>query len=327
MIHTFKFYIPLHYQEVQDLQKRFNIKYTELNRYFAGKFPSVTMAISNSGNGQWKLYMVVDAIKLIGKPNITEADYESIEKELKYILWHVVGYSSHFKEHILLRIDFRFDVPIKDKSIRMLLMTLYKKQTKSYRFQKKYLGKLTNGVFVPYKTTVYHSSNSIESMVYLKSEEREAKGEKIEDYERDVIRYEIHVMEDHLYYMEKKKEKNQRPRKLAAYLKEDVYKDYFRKYMSQIYHPGDFYKIDAARKKLKSSALPTKDKLKLIEFLKQVSSNSIDTPLKKMSKGTFKSRLALLREVGINPVLIPKNYQSNSPVPSTLKNPLNDFPW
>jgi len=335
MIHTFKLMFPLHYQEVQDMQRKLSIIYTQLNSYFDGMYPGVTMVITNSGNGKWKLYMVIDAIKLLGKPDITEADYKSLESMIRNILWNVVGHSAHYKNHTLLRIDYRYDVPIADKDIRMLLMNLYKKQTEAYRFQKKSLGKLKDGVFVPYKTTVYHSSKSIESMVYLKQEEREDKGEKVEDYEKDVIRFEVHVKEDHLYYMEKKNKKAPRPRKLEAYMKADVYKEYFRKYLSQIYHPGDFYKIDEARNKLKSSSLSATNKLKLIEFLKQVSSHNIDTPLKnkhkhegknkKMSKGTYNSRLALLQEVGINPVLIPKNYQPKAP--SFLKNPLNDFPW
>lgn len=251
MIHTFKLMFELHYQEVQDLQKRLNILYKQLNDYFEGMFPGVTMAISHISNGKWVLYMVVDAIQLLGKPNISEADYTTLEKEIRFILWNVVGYSSHYRTHTLLRIDFRYDVPIADKNIRMLLMDIYKKQTESYKFQKQYLGKLEDGIFVPYKTTVYHSSKSIEAMVYLKQEEREDKGEKVEDYEKDVIRFEVHVKEDHLYYMEKKNEKAPRPRKLEAYMKDDVYKEYFRKYMTQIYHPGDFYKIDEARNKLK----------------------------------------------------------------------------
>lgn len=320
----------LHYQEVQDLQRRLSIKYTQLNKHFEGEFPGVTMTITNSGNGKWKLYMVVDAIRLLGKPDITEDDYKSLEKEIRYILWRVVGHSSHYRTHTLLRIDFRYDVRIEDEDTRMLLINMYKKLTASYRFQQKYLGKLKDGVFVPYKTTVYHSSNSIESMVYLKAEERKAIGERIEDYEKDIIRYEVHVMADHLYYMERKNEKNQRPRKLSSYIKEGVYKEYFQKYMSHIYFLGDFYKIDEARKKLKNSTLSVQNKLKLIEFLKQVSSHSIDTPLKKMSKGTFKSRLALLHKTEINPILIPKNYSSKNSsfkAPSYLKNPLNNFPW
>lgn len=336
MIHTFKLFFPLHYEEVQDLQRKLNIKYTQLNEYFEGVFPGVTMSVSNSGNGKWKLYMVVDAIKLLGdKADITEADYAPLEKALKSILWNVVGHSSHYKNHTLLRIDFRYDVLMKDKIHRMLLMDLYKKLTKSHKFQKKYLGKLENGVFVPYETTVYHSSKSVESMVYLKEEERIDKGERIESYEKDIVRYEVHLKENHLYYMEKKNEKVQRPRKLREYMRDGVFKEYFGRYMFQIYHPGDFYKIDEARKRLKDSHLSTKNKLKLIDYLKQVSSHSVDTPLKnksnningnkKMSKGTIKSRLTMLREVGINPILIPKNYSPKAP--SYMNNPLSDFPW
>lgn len=327
MIHTFKLMFELHYQEVQDLQRKLNIRYTQLNEYFEGIFPGVTMAISNSGYGKWMLYMVVDAIELLGKPNIIEDDYITIEKEIRTILWHIVGHSSHYRNHILLRIDFRYDILMKDKSSRMLLMDLYKKLTKSYRFQKKYLGKLEHGVYVPYKTTVYHSSQSVESIVYLKEEERIDKGEKVKSYEKDIIRFEVHILQDHIYYMEKKSANVLRPRKLGEYMKEDVYKEYFRKYMSHIYHSGDFYKIDEVRKKLKHSSLSTQNKIKLIDFLKQISSHSVDTPLKnkKMSKGTYNSRLALLREVGINPIMIPKNYHPKAP--TFLKNPLNDFPW
>ena len=137
----------------------------------------------------------------------------------------------------------------------------------------------------------------------------------------------MHVLQNYLYYMEKKSPNITRLRKLKEYMKEEVYKEYFQKYMSQIYHSGDFYKIDEARKRLTKSSLSTQNKIKLIDFLKQISSHSVDTPLKnkKMSKGTYNSRLALLQEVGINPIMIPKNYQPKAP--SFLKNPLNDFPW
>lgn len=328
MIHTFKLMFELHYQEVQDLQRRLGINYKQLNSHFEGMFDGVTMAITNSGNGIWKLYMVVDAIKLLGKPDISEADYEALEKELRYILWNVVGHASHYRNHILLRVDFRYDVTIEDSDTRNLLMALYKKQTESYKFQKQYLGKVEKGKFIPYKTTVYHSSNSIETMVYLKMEEREAKKEKVEEYEKNVIRYEIHVKEDHLYYMERKRKEIKRPRKLNEYLKWDVFTEYYQKYMFSIYHSGDFHKIDEVRHKLKGSSLSTSNKLKLIEFLKQVSSHSIDTPHKKISKGTYKKRIQMLREMEINPILIPKNYflkNSLFKAPSYLRNPLNDF--
>lgn len=324
MIHTFKLFIELHHEEVQDLQRRLSISYKEVNQHYDGVFPGVTMTVTHCMDGKWRLYMVVDAIKLLGKPDIVETDYVVLKRELKFILWEVVGHTAHYKDHILLRIDYRYDFYEPDKNKRMLLIKLYRKLTKSYRYQKKILGSLKNGIYKPYKTTVYHSSKSIKSMVYLKEEERIANGEKVESYEKDVIRYEVSVDRDHLYYMAHKNDKFPRPRKLEAYMRKEVYKEYFSKYMTQIYHLGDFYKIDAVRDKLRKSPLSTKNKVKLVEFLKIISSHTIDTPKKKMSPGTYRSRMIQLREENVNPVLIPKNYPK---APNSLKNPLNDFPW
>lgn len=323
MIHTFQLFFILHHEEVQDLQRKLGIKYTEVNQYYDGVYPGVTMSLTICNDGKWRLYMVVDAIKLLDKPDILENDYEKLEQQLKYILINIFGHASHYKNHVLLRFDYRYDVPIIDKNHRLLLMHLYKKMTKLHRFQKKYLGRMENGIYIPYKTTVYHSSKSVESTVYLKEEERKENGKKVEYYEKDIVRFEVRLKRDHLYYMERKKEKNNRSRQLKEYLKESVYKEYFKTYIMPIYHLCDFYKIDEARKKLKSSTLSTQTKLKLIQFLKQVSSYDLDTPLKGMSKGTFKSRLTLLHQVGINPILIPKNHSPNAP--SSMKNPLNNF--
>lgn len=327
MIHTIKFYIPLEFNVVKNLQTRFNIKYTEVNQYFEGKFPGVTISISNSGNGKWKLYFVVDVILLLDKSDIFEEDYIIIKKELESILFHIIGDVGYFKEHILLRIDFRFDKVIEDKNIRLLLMDLYKKQSVSYKFQKKYIGKKENGSFKPYKTTIYYSSNSIESMVYLKQEEREAKGKIIQEYEKNVVRYEIHLKEAHLYYMEKKNKILSRKRKIEEYLKLEIYQEYFQKYMTHIYHYGDFYKIDEARKIISNSNLQTDKKIKLVSFLKSVSSGNVDTPknVNGISNKTFKNRLELLKEISVNPIMIPKNYRLS--VPSIVINPLKSFPW
>lgn len=331
MIHTFKLYFPINYNEVQNIQHRFDIQYKQLNDDFRRRYPLLTkginISISNSGNGKWKLYMVVDAIKLLGNAVITEHDYNIIEKTLKMILLYLLGHSSHFNNHILLRVDFRFDVKVEDKNVRELIMHMYKKLTSSYRFQKKFLGNSVNEVFTPYKTTVYHSSKSIESMVYLKEEERIAKCKVIEEYEKDVIRYEVHLKENHLYDMENRIKTTNRPRKLQEYMKEEVFIEYFHKYIAHIYHHGDFFKVDEARKILKNSNLKNTDKIKLIDLLIQISRHSIDTPIKTktVSKGTFKKRLQLLSEVNINPILIPKNFILN--VPSIVQNPLKYFPW
>lgn len=325
MIHTIKMYFPLHHQEVQEMQKRLGIKFTEVNKYFEGKFKGVTMSIFNKGKGEWRLSMVIDAIMLLQNPQITEGDYPVIESKIKRILWYVVGHPSCYSDHVLQRIDYRYDVVIDDGNTRNLLLDLYKKLTRSHKFQKKYLGKINKeGVYEYYKTTVYHSSKSAEAVVYLKEEERKAKGQVVEEYEKNVLRFEARVLEDHLYYMERKCGASKRCRKLKEYMKYDLYREYFRKYMLHIYHPFSFHKLDVSRNLMKSSSLSINNKNKLIDFLKTVSSHDLDTPLKKMTKETRKRRLQTLRELGINPVPIPKNYNN---APSSLENPLDKFPW
>lgn len=124
--------------------------------------------------------------------------------------------------------------------------------------------------------------------------------------------------------MARKDKGNSRPKKSKEYMKEEIYRDYFRKYMSPIYHAGDFYKLEEARKRIRKSPLTDSNKNKLIGFLKQVSSHSIDTPLKSMTDSTFRNRLKKLSQLGINPIPIPKNYPK---APTTLSNPLDKFLW
>lgn len=325
MIHTFKMHFPLHHTEVQKLQKRFGIVYTEVNKYFEGQFDGVTMTVFNKGKGEWRLSMVIDAIELLKNPYIREADYPLLESKIKLILLHILGDPSYYSDHVLQRIDYRYDIVINDKSTRQLVLDLYKKLTRSHKFQKKYLGKENkDGVYEHYKTTVYHSSKSAEAVVYLKEEERKAKGKVVEEYEKNVLRYEVRLKEGHLYYMERRNETSPRPRKLNLYMEDDLYRHYFKKYMSHIYHPCSFYKLDEARKIIRKSTLTDRNKEKLIYFLKAVSSYDLDTPLKSMTKGTRKRRLQNLKDLGINPVPIPKNYDN---APSSLSNPLDDFPW
>lgn len=324
MIHTIKMIFPLHYEEVAQLQKRLEIIYTELSTTFKRKYPGVTMSIYNKGKGEWMLSMVVDVVKLLQNAIIEESDYQTVERKIKYILYNVIGNSSCYNDHVLMRIDYRYDVVIKDFVEKQLLLDLYKKLTRSHKFQKKHLGKVNaKGEFEPYETTVYHSSNSAEAIVYSKEAERIAKDVEPEEYEKNVIRYEVRLMSGHLYYMEKKGDFS-RPRKLKEYMTCDVYRTYFKKYMSHIYHSGRFYKLDEARKIIKASSLSVNNKIKIIEFLKKASSYDLDTPLKGMGKSTLKSRLKMLEGLEINPILIPKNYRN---APSSLENPLDRFLW
>ncbi|MFD2682605.1 hypothetical protein [Bacillus seohaeanensis] len=322
MIHTMKMYLPIPYQDVQELNKRFNIKSFELNKFIEGRFPGVTMSLSAMGKGQWKLSMFIDAIELLNKPNIAEEDYLKMEGEIRKILFYLFLHSSAYDDHVLQRIDYRYDVFNDNQIIRQLLLDIYKKTTRMYKRQNKILGYIDKETkkYKPYKTTVDHTSGSIKSTVYLKNEERIAKGEIPKYYEKDIIRFEVQLREDHMYYQERN---GHRSRKLWEYMKDDIYRKYFDERIFSIFFKGDFYKIDQARKIIYDSPLSSSYKRKLIDFLKKVSSYDVSTPLNNMSKKTLNSRLEMLQNLGINPILIPKNYLN---APSIIINPLKDFP-
>ncbi|UOQ49619.1 hypothetical protein MUN88_05935 [Gracilibacillus caseinilyticus] len=322
MIHTMKMYLPIHYQDVQELNKRFDIKSFEVNKFFEGKFPGVTMSLSAMGKGKWKLSMFIDVIELLNKPDITESDYPNIEKKIRGILVYLFLHSSAYNEHVLQRIDFRYDVCVNNPAIRQLLLDIYKKTTRMYKRQNKIIGYIEKETkkYTPYETTVDHTSGSVKSTVYLKNEERIAKGEFPKHYEKDIIRFEIQLKENHMYDQERY---GHRPRKLWAYTKDDLYREYFNDRIFPIFFTGDFYKIDLARKIIYDSALSSSFKRKLVQFLKKVSSFDVSTPLKNMSKKTLNNRLEMLENLGVNPILIPKNHPNS---PSHIKNPLQDFP-
>ncbi|WP_419893160.1 hypothetical protein [Oceanobacillus kimchii] len=322
MIHTLKMYLPIPYQDVQELNKRFNIKSFELNKFIEGRFPGVTMSLSAIGKGQWKLSMFIDVIELLNKPNITETDYPEVENSIRRILINLFLHSSAYNDHVLQRIDYRYDVCINNQLIRQLLLDIYKKTTRMYKRQNKILGYIDKETkkYKSYKTTVDHTSGSLKSTVYLKNEERIAKGEVPKYYEKDIIRFEIQLKEDHMYYQERK---GQRSRKLWEYMKDDLYKKYYDARIFSIFFKGDFHKIGHARKIINDSTLSSSYKRKLVDFLKKVSSYDVSTPLKNMSKKTLNSRLEMLQNLGINPILIPKNYSN---APSMIINPLSNFP-
>ncbi|RSK28520.1 hypothetical protein EJF36_17510 [Bacillus sp. HMF5848] len=322
MIHTFKMYIPLNYLEVQDIQQRLGIKYSELNSYFEDYYKGINAVLMSRGKGEWHLSMVVDVIQLLGTPDIKEGMYGRFEYKIKLMLMDIFGHSLSYKNHVLTRIDYRYDVVVQNKDERQLLIDLYKKMARSYCRQTKrtgYQNKKTKE-YVTYGTSVEHKSNSVKSLVYMKAEECRAKGREPAPYENDVIRFEVQVGNNRLYYLEKEKGV---PRKLSEYFKHQEFLNHFELYIFPIYYTDTFYKLDEARKIITKSPLKPQNKQKLIDFLKKVSSYDLDTPLKSMTKATQKKRIATLQILQINPITIPKNYKN---APSILENPLKTCP-
>jgi hypothetical protein len=182
--------------------------------------------------------------------------------------------------------------------------------------------KNASGKFEKYKTTIYHSSRAIVTTAYDKEAEREAKNCEVQEFEKNVVRFEVRLNSPHIRY--KASERCPKPisMKLVNYFKEELYFEYLRNYLASIYVEGTYYKFTEIERILQGASLSSSDKALLREFLLKTSSYSLSTPKKHISPYKYKKALRLLKSLGINAVCIPKNYPK---APKRLDNPLNDL--
>ncbi|RKQ16447.1 hypothetical protein [Ureibacillus endophyticus] len=331
MIHSVEILFPVEYEEVQLLLKRNRVKAEAYEKFGAvvkkltqnvkSEHPGFAFTwLSSNGKGSWNIHLKVDIVKLLRKSDITEKDYQGVEAIIRKFLISQFGHSSHFDEHILTRIDYKLDVVIPNKNHEKLIFHLYEKYTERFRFKEKIKwGKDEQGKPLKYETSQYHKCKSVEFIIYSKEEERIAKGEEIQPYEKDVVRFELRLKNDHLNAMKRNDGKGKnRAKKLSEYFKEELYREYMINHVTPIIRKGDYYKITKAEKILDESNFSRKKKEKLRSFLVDISKNGIDSPKKYLSKPTFRRYLQDLESLGINPVLIPKNRVD---FPSIMKNP------
>jgi len=324
LIHTVKMFFPITQHEIRYLQLKYEMQYQNIEGFFKKTYPAFTsLSINNYGNGTWKLYAVIDLIKLLETPYFSEIDYPTVEHRIKHFLQYLFGHASSYKEHVLQRIDYRKDVIIQNRCERKALFHMYKKCTSKHGYHQKIIGKMNReeGKFEEYKTTQYHATkNSTELCIYDKAEERISKDEPIADYEKDVLRFEVRLKKAHINHMATSKKGKSRPKQLQEYMKDELYQEYMDNYTKPFLYSGDYYTIYGARKVLKASELSDSWKRKLDTFLVKVSEHGIDYMKNSMKRPTFHKRMNLLAELGINPILIPKN---QSEFPTFIKNPFH----
>ncbi|MFI3210966.1 MAG: phage/plasmid replication protein [Peptostreptococcaceae bacterium] len=291
MVHTAQFYLVIDKSEIDIIRRKVgNINKNEIGL-------SISDFYHKCNN---KLFFTVDFIKLLGKPNITENDIEEIEDKLKDTFRY---YLSKTKlEFIMIRLEYRLDIKL-DKDIREILLYLYSKcKDKSHCKEKK----------SDYETTVYFNSKSITSKIYDKAFERSCKGEEIEEFEEDVLRFEVTLKNKHLNY----KKRNYKNKRIEEYLQEDLFKYYLKRHLEVHLFCGDYYTIDEAIKIL------IKYKVKNIsdinEFLIYTSRFGITKAYNKYGNYKYNLYKKILDKNNINLITIPKskNYK-------TIKNPLN----
>lgn len=334
MIHTATFKKILSHMDIITLEKKFNTTIPLVEEIIKQNFRGISSKFVQRKN-TYIFEVQIDFIKLLGKSEMQNEDILFVENKLIELKNFVFGKDIDL---ILTRIDYRFDITV-PQNIRKVLLKLYKKTFEKYKFNKKY---------DQFETTIYYNSKSTQIAIYDKEEERNTKHQEIMDYEKDVLRFEVRLMNKHLNYL---KNKYGISKELANYFDKSIYKKYFSMYALPFLFKGDYYKIYVAEKIINNSNINEKDKRLLREFLVDVSKYGISktrqlkVPIKnvnkekdsdlinndneehnnlrvnKYSKHIFNKAMHLLEELNINPILIPKNEK----VSSSIKNPLSSL--
>lgn len=320
MVHTIKIFSDADEDIFKYLEYKFSIKnskYFNLSQYVGRDGVKLEIKQLNkrkSKNKIWRIYIFIDVIKLLHRADIVEADKVIVLENIYDILSDILPNNLLDKLDLRLhRFDYRCDKVIESKEERRLLVKLYNKNED----RKSYMNKID--VF----NNLTKESNKISSLryqnksracnIYDKEVERDAKCEIVMDYEKAIIRYESQIKRQHIKYLKKRYGIND---KLEIYFSNAMYNIFMNKVIVSTVGIEDYYNIYHARKIIWNSSLREKIKDELIELL-------IDTSLKR--KCRFKrekcTRLTKkLRELGINPILIPKH--ENIP---HLVNPIKDI--
>lgn len=303
MIHTFSMYADISIENINFCERVFNTDYILISEKIKTENDGVSATITNMYGG-WKLFLTIDAIKLLSTANIDESDYNRTKQFLDQFCMLNFG---ELLDLVLTRIEYRYDAILSPNERKFFLRRYKKIIDKRYFAEKK-----------TFNTTIYHSNKSKSKIVYDKESERDDKGAKIKSYEENVLRYEVKLLNRHLYYNMKK---HKIERTLKNYWSQDVYKEYFIREFKPILFSGNYYKLYDIMKILSSTSLKEKEIVDIEKMLLLISRKGISTAKKHYSKYMFNKYINILQELQINPIIVPKNDKVLSGK-SYIKNPL-----
>lgn len=319
MVHTIELYMNLTEKESKVIKYDFQIgnsKFYNFENFINTEGVMMTLKNECDGNkGIDRIYILVDCIKLLARAEIVEDDVIIIQSKINNLLYSVLRIN---KSLYLSRIDYRFDYLVADKHERELLFINYNKYLEKTSYMKKVdvfnkFSKESNAAF-----SVRYDNSSKAFNLYDKAEERKARGREIEEYEKDIIRFEAQVRIRHIRYM--KKQYNIEP-KLTEYFTKEMYNKYMSEIVGKTIFYGDYYNKYHAFKKIDASSYTEKEKLQLKSFLNRVAiSRKLSIAKEELSYYMYKKILKMLFDLNINPVLIPKNY-----LITYIANPINNM--
>lgn len=300
-------YANLEIENVNYAEKKYNTNYILVTEKIKTVNKGIAATISNIYGG-WKLFLVVDAIRLLNKSNIHDNDYYEIKKILNKFCMQNFG---ELLDLILTRIEYRHDAILTPEEREFFLRRYKKIIDKRYFAEKK-----------PFNTTIYHSNKSKSRIVYDKENERKNKGTKIESYEENVLRYEVKLLNRHLYYNMKKYEIE---RNLKNYWNQNVYRKYFTKEFKPILYSGDYYKLYDIIKILSSTDLKEREIKDIRKLLLLISQKGVTEAKKHYTPYMFRKYINILSELEINPIIIPKNDKIVLNKNKCIENPLDNI--
>ncbi|GAY78713.1 hypothetical protein NBRC111894_4267 [Sporolactobacillus inulinus] len=325
MIHTAEFFLYVDISHIRNIEKKkgkmLNLILAEIESQFSGV--TICSVPHKFRKGSFKINMIVDFIKLLERedPDITEQDYAEIEWKLNQIAYRMG--MPHIDFFTLNRLDYRFDVRIDDEKVRLYLFQLYQKLFDKYRFQKK--NTYSSQTNEHYKTSLYFNNKSNQTLMYDKEKERQRRPFEEHEYEKNVLRFEVHTTRKAIYNNWKRKGID---RTLKNYVTEEMFKYYMNTFVVNIFGKGDFYKCFKSRKLINQSNEKDAMKKKLIAFLNHISKKGLEGSISKSnekkgkkvySNSTYKNYKHKLELLGIHPIPIPKNKKG---IPSKIENPL-----
>lgn len=318
MIHTIQLYTSISFDEKDKIEKRFNKNIIQVMEEVSESTEGITIGVKGRPYDYY-VDIKIDVTKILNRGEVKEEDYCIVQDEIDKVIEDIIGYSL---ELTLLRIEYRIDIRIESGAKRYILLHLYKKMIRKFGFKERKDEK-------EYETSVMYDSGSIKLMIYDKDAERLAKDEESKDYEKNMMRYEVKVLNNHLNY---NKNRYNIQKTLENYFREDMKNNYMVKNIQKIVYKGDYYTIYHADNIIKNSQLKERDKILVRDFLIDVSKWGISgaKSIKKKDKSLkytefkYKKAIKLLEELNINPILIPKNLKApNGESYSYIKNPFN----
>ena len=261
------------------------------------KPPKETLQSPDGSNVfQYCLRLFVDCLEIFQIRSITLMELPLIIPRIDAALSGTGVFADDFK---VSRIDYSYSVLIEDERIRKLIIKLLNEKAPS---NAGYLSRLREFKSSVRRETEANTSRSVN--IYDKNQERMDKGEPIKPYERDVIRFESQILEEHVKYQAKEKKCSRRPsdwltpEKYYQNIKQLAYFDFW----------ADLYSLPMAESIIDASEYTDPEKKRLKAFLKKIADTNADTAFAGYSRPTVKKYIGLLTRINVNPIPIPEEY-------------------